>query len=81
MNKRGYFLVLCMLLGLAPAGALGQEAGAGEPVSEETAPVETPQEEPLPESDEVIDQIAGETIAWNWCSARLTSAGTSVWAA
>ena len=60
MNNRGYLLVLCMLLGLAPAGALGQEAGAGEPASEETAPVEAPQEEPLPQSDEVIDQIAGE---------------------
>jgi hypothetical protein len=60
MNNRGYFLVLCILLGLTPAGVLGQEAGAGETVSEETAPLEETQEETLPQSDEVIDQIAGE---------------------
>jgi len=64
MNNRGYSLVLCMLLGLTLAFAVGQEVGTGETVSEQTAPVEapveTPQEEPLPESDEVIDQIAGE---------------------
>ena len=60
MNNRGYFLVLCMLLGLTQAVALGQEVGAGETASEEPTAVEAPQEDPLPQSDEVIDQIAGE---------------------
>ena len=60
MNNRGYFLVLCMLLGLTLAMALGQEVGAGDTASEEPAAMEAPQEEPLPQSDEVIDQIAGE---------------------
>ncbi len=60
MNNRRYFLVLCMLLGLAPAGALGQEAGAGETVSEQPAAVGIPQEKAIPQSDEVIDRIAGE---------------------
>ena len=60
MNNRGYFLVLCMLLGLTLAVALGQEVGAGETASEEPTAVEVPQEEPIPQSDAVIDQIAGE---------------------
>ena len=60
MNNRGYFLVLCMLLGLTPAVALGQEVGAGETASEETTAVEVPQEESIPQSDTVIDRIAGE---------------------
>ncbi len=60
MNNRGYFLVLCMLLGLTLAVALGQEVGAGETASEETTAVEVPQEEPIPQSDTVIDRIAGE---------------------
>jgi hypothetical protein len=49
-----------MLLGLTLVFAVGQEAGAGETVSEEPAVVEAPQEEPIPQSDEVIDQIGGE---------------------
>ena len=60
MNNRRYFLVLCMLLGLAPAGALGQEAEAGETASEEPTTLEAGQVQPLPQSDDVIDQIAGE---------------------
>ncbi len=60
MNNRGYLLFLFMLLGLTPAGVLGQVAGAGETASEEPTAVEAPQEEPLPQSNEVIDQIAGD---------------------
>ena len=60
MNNRGYFLVLFMLLGLTLPVALGQEVGAGETASEETTAVEVPQEEPIPQSDIVIDRIAGE---------------------
>ena len=60
MNNRGYFLVLCMLLGLTLAVALGQEVGAGETASEEPTAVEVPQAEPIPQSETVIDRIAGE---------------------
>ncbi len=60
MNNRRYFLVLCIVLGLTLAVALGQEVGAGETASEETTAVEVPQEEPIPQSDTVIDRIAGE---------------------
>ncbi len=60
MNNRRYYLVLFILLELTLAMALGQEAGAGEPASEEPTAVEAPQKEPLPQSDEVIDQIAGD---------------------
>jgi len=60
MNNRRYYLVLFILLGLTLAMALGQEVGAGKPASEEPTAVEAPQEEPLPQSDEVIDQIAGD---------------------
>ncbi len=60
MNNRGYFLVLCMLLGLTLAVAMGQEVGAGETASEEPTAVEVPQEEPTPQSETVIDRIAGE---------------------
>jgi len=60
MNNRGYILVLCMLLGLIQAVALGQEVGAGETASEEPTAVEAPQEASLLQSDEVIDQLAGD---------------------
>ncbi len=76
MKKREYFLILCVLFGLTLAFAAGQEVGGEETAlqepeavqlpSEPTVPEPTqvapavPQEEPLPQSDEVIDRIAGE---------------------
>ena len=76
MKNSGYFLIFCLLAGLTLAVAVGQEAGVGETVSQEPEalqlPSETtvakptqvgpvvPQEEPIPQSDDVIDRIAGE---------------------
>ncbi len=68
MNKPGYFAVLLMVFGLVLASAAGQEGEAGVTVSQEppvvqpveTAQAETPEEEPIPQSNIVIDQIAGE---------------------
>ncbi len=76
MKNSGSFLIFCVLAGLTLAVAVGQEAGGeetalqepeavqlpGDPtVAEPTqvAPV-VPQEEPIPQSDYVIDQIGGE---------------------
>ncbi len=70
MKHSGYFLIFCVLAGLTLAVAAGQEVSQepeavplpGEPtVAEPTlvAPV-VPQEEPIPQSDDVIDRIGGE---------------------
>ncbi len=62
MNKLGHFAVLLVVFGLVLASAAGQESEAGLTASqEEPAPQpETPEEESIPQSDIVIDMIAGE---------------------
>ena len=76
MKKRECFLILCVLFGLTLAFAAGQEVGGEETALQEPEAVQlpseptvaeptqvapaVPQEEPIPQSDEVIDQIGGE---------------------
>ncbi len=69
MKNSGYIPIFCVLAGLTLAVAAGQEAGVGETVSQEPEAVQLPsettgarptQEQPIPQSDDVIDRISGE---------------------
>ncbi len=76
MKNSGSFLIFCVLAGLTLAVAVGQEAGGEETALQEPEAVQLPgdptvaepiqvapvvsQEEPIPQSDYVIDRIGGE---------------------
>ena len=58
MKKPGYFAVFSLVFGLVVAQQLPSQSTGTEPV--EVPPVETPEEEQVPQSDIVIDRMAGE---------------------
>ena len=76
MKNAGYFLIFCVLAGLTLAVAAGQEAGVAETALQEPEAVQfpsettvaqptqvgpvVPQEEPIPQSDNVINRMSGE---------------------